>query len=929
MAGTVLINSEGVAEQLAPEHVQGALQSGYHVPLIDQEGNPVSASFDEARNLVSQGSHAQPSVQQLQGLLEDAHYGSGGQQALAFVEGALNPATLGLYGKVAENTGLTTRQEMLKRAEHNPGTAALGELAGTVGSLALLPEASIPGLIGKAGQAVQKGIAAEGLIGKAAQIGLQGAIEGALYGAQHEATEAVLGDPNTTAENMLSHIGLSAALGGGLNLALAPVFKAAEVGANIAGKKLAPIVEGLAKQKKNAPEIIAANERMGTSVMPEQILESDTAEHLASSIYKAGEAGRSFPAIEKQQELAQNYSIIRQKLDDVLGADIGMTKAQVGEQLKQGFVDSLSAETKPISELYNTVKQMGQDVPLFADDIKKVSKDVMSIDGLLSSSGKPLSESSPSYQLAKRVSEELGQLNTVDDLRRYGEQIGRDSIAKPELKYVAGQIKNKITDLTENSIAKFAEESGMPGALDLIAQHKLAKSQYAGLREKITDLGSVIGKKLRRGEGPQAFIDWLESTPPEQVANRLFTKNNSKFLSFLQENYPEQATLLANLKKSQFRTAPGALVDGELKPGKLLKEIDKLEPEIKEFLFSKDHLQTIEDAQTILESIPKDANPSGTAAMMMSLGDVLNSDLRGVTLTGLGLTAAKKALTHGSDFLKVKTLERLAAADPHNAPLIMALGRMSNMIMKTNQQIQKGSGAIFASPIARGSENNDQSYEPEVKLNKIGTMVLNHATNPEGLIDHLSQATEGISQYAPNSTDAFSAAVGRGVQFLSTKVPTPQKNAPLDPELPPSKADITKFNRYAQIVDKPVSILQHVKNGTVLPQDIETLTAVYPTLYQNMQQAVMDKMITHATKTPVWEIPYKTRIGLSQFLGQNLDSSLSSQSIQSSQLALASAAQEQAQKQMQQTRPSKVGMGKYDVQKDMTKSQQTASRSAS
>lgn len=574
MPGTVLINSQGVAEELAPEHVESALQSGYSVPLIDSQGNPIAAPYEEAKSLVAQGTHAQPSEQQLHGLLEDAHYGSAGQQALAFVEGALNPATLGGYGKVAEGLGLTTEDDMRKRAEHNPGTAALGQVAGTVGSLALLPEASIPGLISKAGNAVKAGIAAEGIVGKAAVAGLQGVLEGAAYQAQNEISEHMLGDPNQSAESVLSHIGLAGVLGGSLNLAMAPF-------ASIASKK--------------------------------------------------------------------------------------------------------------------------------------------------------------------------------------AEQLG-----------------------------KLLEEAG----------------------------------------------------PSETQVFDPFTKQ----LRTIAEETPELST--------------------------------------------KDILKN--------------------AAKHLSPWDILNP-------------------THAIKTIGTDVVKQLIKQSPEKGALISSLATLSNMAIKTSKSIEKLSGAIFAGPLTESltKDLNESEGSPE-ELNKLGTLVMNYSTNPEALIEKLSQSTAPISETAPNTMDALSAGVGKAVNFLAPKVPTPQKPAPLDPELPPAKAEITKFNRYANIVDNPVSVLRHVKNGTVLPQDLETLNIVYPTLYNQMKQAVMDNMITTVSKKPAWEIPYKTRLGLSMFLGQNLDSSLSPQSIQFSQLALTQAAQEQAQKQQMQTRPSKVGMRQMNFNEyDQTRAQKSATRSHS
>lgn len=537
--GTVLINPDtGKAEELDPVKAQALLQQGWEVPLSNQD-RMISVPLSEAQKLVKEGKFSQVSDTDRQKLLNEAHYGTAGQQVLTGVEGAAEALAGPTYSAIAPLTGLTTKEDIRARAQTNPLAHIAGEVAGTVGGIALAPEASLPGLIGKAGAAAGKLGAGAGLASKAIGAISRGATEAALYQAAHSMNEAVLGNPQKVGEELLSNVGLAAALGGGLGLALTPL---------------------------------------------------------------------------------------------------------------------------------------------------------------------------------------------------------------------------------------------------------------AGGKANLTDL---------------------------------FKK----------------AVNLHNIQ-----------------------------------------------------------NPMGILA------------------------------TEGADLVKKKVIDTFLKARPGVAE---ALGHMSELSQKIAGKMERYAGGIFGSAAASALdterfEPGGESFQPAsdpLKMDKLGTMVRQYANDPEALAEHLSQNLTPIAAHAPETATALTAAVMSAVTFLANKVPKTDKMAPLDVMPHPANPEIAKFNRYVATVENPMRVMQHIKQATLLPQDLETLQAVYPGLYETMKGNIMNKLVAHISKPRATPIPYKTRLGLSMFLGETLDSTMSPQSIMMNQQALrGSQAQAAGMPKAQMTRPSKAGIGKMTIAMDQTPAQQAAQR---
>ena len=138
-----------------------------------------------------------------------------------------------------------------------------------------------------------------------------------------------------------------------------------------------------------------------------------------------------------------------------------------------------------------------------------------------------------------------------------------------------------------------------------------------------------------------------------------------------------------------------------------------------------------------------------------------------------------------------------------------------------------------------------------------------------------------LGHYMPEHQTARAATQVRTIQYLQGLKPQPQLLGPMDKPVPPSQAAQARYNRALDIAASPTIVLQHIQDGTLLPTDIQDLHQMYPALYQNMAGKITKEMASAQEKG--LSVPYKTRVSMSMFLGQPLDSSMQPSSIQAAQ----------------------------------------------
>lgn len=149
-----------------------------------------------------------------------------------------------------------------------------------------------------------------------------------------------------------------------------------------------------------------------------------------------------------------------------------------------------------------------------------------------------------------------------------------------------------------------------------------------------------------------------------------------------------------------------------------------------------------------------------------------------------------------------------------------------------------------------------------------------------------------LGHYLPDDASQLAASLATATQYLNSIKPRPHSAGPLDEVIKPDKAAEMAYDRQLDIAEKPMLLLQHVKDGTLMPQDIETVKMIYPGLYESMVSEASEALITAKSKD--MEIPYKQKQSLSMFLDQPLDAT---QTPEAMQAIIKSQGVQQAQRQ--------------------------------
>ena len=982
-----LINKETqLAENVPAGQAENAFTSGsYNLPadkplvMADPKGKLFNIDPSEAHTAITDHNYTFASPEQISEADAQQKYGEGAlNTAKAFGAGAARTATFGLSDEALTNLKLTNPETLRELRNRNPIATGAGETAGIVAPMLVGDEAgalNLPNLVAKGGEgitaAARAGLPeattlAGKILQKTATKALGSAVEGAAYGAGNVVSEHALGDPDLNAEKIASEIGLGAvfggAVGGALELGKSAIpqrltdmvsglkddANAIRAGVNpeeaaaakasgnpipgiheeagnagtiessldsmqIPAQKKQSVFDGLTKLKPNSDEIVAAANEIGAPVLESQVSASKHVQDVDSMLSQSP----TTVGVKRQQLFQQGFDAAENAVKQSLGTATNLTEVETGNLIKKGLTEAFEKENQPIKEAYNAIKELHATVPLSEQTTSSIAKQIMEIDGIA------VSPSSPEFKLAQSVSDEIKNLQNVDQLKSYRSSLSRRAQGNPELKYVTGQIQNKLATLEDGSIERFARDNFQADSpygekiLKLIDDRKAANGQYKALREKMGELGDVLGKK--RIYGPQDFLDHLENLTPEAMSKKLFTKGNSEFLQFFKEQFPSETKLLVDLEKSKL--SDRAMKDGVISPNNVLREFKKYSPEVKKILFSPDELKKLEASKTYLEAMPADINPSKTSKSEAYRRYFTNP-----------IAATGETLRDSASLKAIQTL--VDKTGGQDAERLSSLIRLEQLAQKTTQAIQRGTQAIFraAQPAAVGiaakiGAKSAQTKDDKDEVGQFETRRLDIsrvAQNPSAMLDALDNSTRSIYPNAPNISASLHQTSIRGVQFLNSKLPKVQ-TYPLGPVMTPSKSDISKFNRYYKAVENPTSILNDAALGMLVPEGVEAVQSVYPKLFQEMQKEIYSQL---TDKKQVKGLSYKSKMMLSMLMGTDLDGTTTPQAILSNQMAMSSP-QAQNQSQPNAIRPTQKGASSITLSdRSLTPLQRSAARTS-
>lgn len=826
-------------------------------------------------------------------------YGGLGQQVKTGLEGAASAATFGLSTGLERAMGVDP-EDIRGRREANPGSHMLGQGAGLIGT-ALIPglgEANAAKVLTGAGKLATGAVglgAAESLGAKIAAGAITAGAENALFQTGDEISKMLSSDPYQSVETAVTNVGLSGLFGAGVGGsigAVSPLWKIS--GADKLGKAIddfklgtvdsslesaagvpagdAGIVAGLKKLKPNAKEITEAAQEIGAPLLESQISASKRIQDIDSMLSQSPTP----TGVARQQLIQSGFNAAENAVKNTLESGTTMSQVEVGNALKKGLTTKLEAEYRPIADLYDLVKQSTEHIPVSEKAKQVIAGNIRRLEGYKFKGGNM-------RQVADSLLENLEHITSVDDIKRFSTDL--NNRFRMNASYEVGEVVEKLKNLEEASIVRAAEsmarEAKNPALKDqiasLISERKTANASYKILKEKMADLGSVLGKK--RPKGTADFLNFIDELTPENAAKKLFAKSNSEFLSGFAKNFPEEMSLLMQHQKGAIRDA--AMKDGVLNSGTVLREVGKLSPEVKALLFSPEELKKLGAAKMYLEAMPKNVNPSGTSITEEAFrfySSPYGAAKATVRDYGLGklmthlVNKGDEAALYNSVFPAIA--EQIAKQETSPSALKSAVN-YGLSVVKGERQIYNGTRALFKSSRevlpANVVETTEKSRE------KIDEKVAEYQDNPEKL---LSMGGE-TGHYFPEHSAAMAETAGRIIKFLSDAKPRPIRPAPLDEEIEPTKSQMEEYHQVLAIADKPLTVLQKIRDNTLVPKDVLALHAMYPGLYMKLSQSITNEMIDHTSKGE--NVPYNLRQGLSLFLGQPLDSTLTPIGIQTAQ----------------------------------------------
>jgi hypothetical protein len=912
------------------------------INVINPEGKLVSIPHTSLQDALTSG-YQVATPEHIEAYKKEQKYGSLGQQAITGLEGAASGLSFGLSTGLEEGIGVNP-EDIRARREVNPGIHGLGEATGLVAGALALPGAGAAGLLTKAGEGAAELAGLEGTtaLSKIGSGVVKGLVENALFQGGDEVSKMLSGDPNQSVETAVTDIGLSSLLGGGIGGALGGTTALwnATAGSKV-GKYLQTLTDRLGGVDGATPDIVGdAATKAGIALKPEikAGLSNDpymrqAFQSLQESTTKSGvEAQEALKAFKNQTGEAIGSSL--GKTPDQVKQLEGMSDYESGDSLKKTLIQSLKEKIDPISQQFDEIKEkyknleLPQDVSVVpveskqiigkpqmqevytadrytplqipvsevetkiepvgkAIDVKTgqiikpgVSSEISDrIAQLANEKGWTASPSSEEMGMINKIYRELPGLKTLNDLRNYQSLIG-DEAARKQLWHLGSQVKGIFRDVEDRIVtSKLGED-----APELLQQHLMARDAYKNAMNTIEDLNDRI--RVGRYNGPGSFIRALEEMAPEDVLRRLSPKGDAGVINLLSERFPEAAEKLKDyhisqlLKSSMAKAGEGELLNSRA----FFTALDKMSPEAKAFLASPEIKAKLDAIQGLVEAIPSKMNTSGTAKTLDSLWEYVPASAAGLATAlighnpALGLLMAGLTKVLGRDLPDATRLAMLKFLGSNKSIEPSAFKNMVEYIHATIKGENLTSKAV-ENVFKAGKEVLPQSQFPNEKdRNKLDKQLKQLRSNPDPLL----KSGGNTSYYLPEHGEAIGQTAQNAVNYLNSIRPNTERAKPLDSKPIPSQTEQSEYNRALNIAQQPLILLDKIKQGTLNQSEVQILQKLYPSLYSKLSTKLLDQISNPKdTNQPI--IPYKTRLALSTFLGQPLDSTLTPQSIQAAQ----------------------------------------------
>lgn len=627
-----------------------------------------------------------------------------------------------------------------------------------------------------------------------------------------------------------------------------------------------------------------------------------------------GRALRSYEALQKSEATTKLDQTIR---DLAPTHTVAKDVTSAGENVVKAFTDQYEKEQaalRPTFQKIDTIlgKNSLQNRTLGYDALLKVEQSLgEDLHNILSfdKNGKGfLKPYEPTMALTKEAHSALKDLVKAQN---------KSSITASELRNLRDSMKGHIDFSSGRVNETTAQVSKIRKALMDVLQETVDKvapdvqvrdafKRYALNEEMRSDVERIVGGAL------SDKASWKKTIKPEEVLNKVFSSSVSVQAAkeILGDDFAKVMADYLALNRSKM-TDEARIGFSSNKFKSFLK--DK-EPEILAGLNDPavmKRLNALTDYMRILPDSPS-SNPSGTAKSADILKRIAGIS-RSLKPSEAIVDFANKYMSKIDAEKQRFTLDQVLAGKHFHAAEEAAeqmqyatskLKKLERFAENTAYRIRANAEAVFKKAMVLGERSvgilgsklvpepkkklkrNDEEASIE-KHEKVFAQIDELVRDPEKMISHLEKISDPVYHHAPDLAEGIQTLSVRALGFLQSKIPLKEPTSIFNQRqrYSGSPQEISKFDRYFTIVENPLLAFQQVKNRTITPETIETLSMVYPKLYDKMKLELLD-VASHQKN-----VPFQTRQSVAMFLGEPLESSLSPANILANQAVFQANAQ--------------------------------------
>jgi hypothetical protein len=597
------------------------------------------------------------------------------------------------------------------------------------------------------------------------------------------------------------------------------------------------------------------------------------------------QSGTSKAAQSVQQDVQNFKTSLRNAATEALGytdEDVAhinnVSENQVGKEAAAGLQQHFKDIIETGSEGFDKFHEVAKDVKL--DQQAQLDMANRLVD-LSTSEGWAKSPSSPEAQLLKRVLTELPLQDTASDIAKYATIINNET-QRAEMWHAGTMLRQVFREEADNVIQRHLE--GTAGQA-VVAEFAAVRKQYGALMNFLEEYGQRLG--VRSFSGPTEFMSKLADVAknPEKLLGKLSAEGDENLSNMLAQQMPSVYKTVNEYNKANLVKAALTADRKEIDVLKLGKAIDKMSPEFRNRVLPEGSANRIGAVESLQRAIPEPQNKSGSGAYIMNAIQNMSPSAVGMgatMLTGPVGGAASFVLKKMADYvgkeapdaITLATLKTLGSNMGTNPAGFKAAAQMASAVIKGETMLNKAAKAVFSAGTKVISEPSDKD------IKKLAEHVDTAMLQPEKLLN----VGGDVGHYMPEAGAALGETSQRVVQYLASLRPNEEPLGVLGGNRVPSKAEKSAYNRALRIAEQPLVVMNDIKNGMLSPHDLQHMQAMYPDMHAKIASKLMNELI--GAKASKKSVPYSTRMGLSNFLGQPLDSSLHQQSIAANQMAL-------------------------------------------